>query len=524
MTDRRRRPRHRGRGKHDASSRFANRTGPAHSSFGQGRSDIPAPESGSAPGRSRLGAWPTSLAPRLGAEWVILLYLFCLLCIPSRLVFAPLGSLGTPANVVALLALLWWFLATIGGQNPVRRITPLRIGVLLLTLAVLVAAVAGTAKGWWAPPSLRQASDEDWTLIPVTGSELVSKMTSAIDRGLVTYAGWVGILLMTAEGMRSWAGVDRVLTWGVRLACVPATIGIAQFYFDLDLARLIEIPGLSASSDIGAIDSRSVLNRVSSTATHPIEFGVAMVSFSFLALHRAIFKRRLLTWLPVVLIGLAAAMTVSRSAILAGALGGVVLFVAWPTAWRRRAIIALPFAVVGVRLAAPGLVGTIRSLFENLGNDPSITGRTSDYGPVVALFAENPWIGRGLFTFVPRYYRIIDNQVLMILLEIGVMGLLAFLVLTLAAILEARLVLKRSAIFERRMVAAVLLAALAAVLGSYFTFDAWSFPMVGGLTFLLLGLCGAIGGLECVDRTEGCTLGATTVPMSDARTRPVEVT
>ena len=91
------------------------------------------------------------------------------------------------------------------------------------------------------------------------------------------------------------------------------------------------------------------------------------------------------------LIGTALPMSVSRSAILAVArrlrrassLG-------WPARWRLRALLVLPFAVVGMRLLAPGLVGTIRSLFANLVNDPSVTGRTDDYSVVLAPLRRAP--------------------------------------------------------------------------------------------------------------------------------------
>ncbi len=83
----------------------------------------------------------------------------------------------------------------------------------------------------------------------------------------------------------------------------------------------------------------------------------------------------------------------------------------------------MPVAVVGLRLAIPGLVGTLYSLFSNLQNDPSVSGRTSDYAVVLGLFDQHAILGRGLFTFVPRYYRILDNQYLMILVELGVVGL-----------------------------------------------------------------------------------------------------
>ncbi len=160
--------------------------------------------------------------------------------------------------------------------------------------------------------------------------------------------------------------------------------------------------------------SRSVVNRVSSTATHPIEFGVTMAALLPLTLHHSLHARgdgrSLRAWIPTVLICAAIPMSVSRSGILVAAVAVLVLFLGWPRGWRLRALIVLPFAAVGMRLLAPGLLGTIGSLFANLDADPSVSGRTDDYAVILGLFAENPIFGRGLFTFVPRYYRILDNQ------------------------------------------------------------------------------------------------------------------
>lgn len=447
---------------------------------------------GPAQWRSSLREW----RPSLGAEYFLVAYLFCLLLIPSRLVVRQLGAVGTPASLVALAALMWWGLTTVGGLNRTRGLTATRLGIGAAGVAVIASYAAGLAGGWWAPPGLRQATDEDWTLLPVEPHEVTSAMISAADRGLIAFLGWAGILLLTAEGLGSSRAVDVVTTWLSRFAAVVAALAVAQYYLHVDIAALISIPGLGADVPIGEIDSRSVVNRVSSTARHPIELGVVMAVTFFVALHRAVFSRNLLTWTPVVLIGLALPMSVSRSALLALGLGGFVVLVSWPRRWRRRALLILPVAAVLVRLAAPGLMGTIRALFLNVGNDPSIAGRTADYGPVLSLYAESPIFGRGLFTFVPRYYRIIDNQALMFLVELGIFGLLAVVLMNAAALSEVRLVHTVSPVLEQRLLAAVLGGCIISILGSYAMFDAWGFPMLAGLSFLLLGLCGAVAANE----------------------------
>jgi len=211
-----------------------------------------------------------------------------------------------------------------------------------------------------------------------------------------------------------------------------------------------------------------------------------------LALHRTIQEWRVKrTWIPTLLIGLAIPLSVSRSAILVTGVVLLVLLSGWPAAWRRRALVIAPVVIVAMRAAVPGLVGTIVSLFTNFFNDPSITGRTDDYTVVLSLYADHPWFGRGLFTFVPRYYRILDNQFLMSLVELGLIGLIAVISFFVVGFFSARGARRRTSDPGRRNLALSLSASIAGVVLSYATFDAWGFPMAAGLTFLLVGMAGA---------------------------------
>lgn len=417
-------------------------------------------------------------------------YAALLLCIPSQLVFRPLGAAGSPASLWGTCGLVWWTLITVRGRNPVRGITGVRVGFAVLTLAVVAGYAAGNLSGWYAPPSVRQVTDEFWTLLPVTVAEVTDKMISAADRGLLSFAGWIGIALIAADGLRSRADLSVLTKWLVWFGSFVAVLGIVQYFTAIDIAGLFQIPGLSANSEFGDVASRSELNRVAATATHPIEFGVLMAGLVPLALHRSIHVPGIQSWIPTVLIAAALPMAVSRSGILAVAVAGLVLFLGWPWAWRLRALLILPFAAVAMRLIAPGLLGTIRSLFANLQADPSIAGRTSDYAVALALYAENPIFGRGLFTFVPRYYRILDNQLLMILIELGVFGLLALVILVGSAVFGALAARRRTRDPELRHLSLAVAAAICGVLLSYATFDAWGFPITAGLSFLLIGMAG----------------------------------
>lgn len=444
--------------------------------------------------RTELEPAPTTVANRmrLPACGFVIAYAVLLLCVPSQLIFRPLGSPGTPANMVGLGALAWWAAATLGGLNPVRRFTPTRIVLLLLTCAVLASYASAMLQGWYAPADVRQETDEFWTLVPPTARETTAVMIRAADRGLLSFAAWLGVVLMTAEGLRSWRDIELVVEWLTWLGTFVATLGIVQFFTGLDIAGFFVIPGLTPNSEFGGVIGRSVLNRVSATAVHPIEYGVVLGALLPLALHRTIHRwGRPLALLPLVLMFVGCFLSVSRSAVLVVLLALVVLLVGWSNRWRLRALAILPFAVVGLRLAVPGLVGTLMSLFKNLFNDPSVTGRTNDYDVVFGLMGESLLLGRGLFTFVPRYYRILDNQFLVFGIELGIVGLVAAAAFLFGTFFIARTAFKRARTARSRNLGLSLSASALGISVSFLTFDALGFPMAAGLTMLLAGMAGA---------------------------------
>ena len=281
---------------------------------------------------------------------------------------------------------------------------------------MLAAYANGMASGWYAPLTNRQSTDEFWTLLPQTAGRGLRHDRQRRGPGAALGGGLAGGGAGGGRGILRWRDVEFVVAAMVWLGALVAAIGIAQFFTGIDVVRYIPIPGLSLNTDLGGVFDRSVLNRVSSTAVHPIEFGVAMACLLPLALHRTIHlwgaKGR---WCRPCLIFVGAFLSVSRSAILALAVGRhrALPRLAGPVAAAR--VVARTVAVVGIRLAIPGLVGTLLALFTNLGNDPSVSGRTSDYAVVFDVFEDHPWLGRGLFTFLPRSYRILDNQWLGIL-------------------------------------------------------------------------------------------------------------
>ena len=140
----------------------------------------------------------------------------------------------------------------------------------------------------------------------------------------------------------------------------------------------------------------------------------------------------------------------------------------------------------------PGLLGTIGGYLTAGTSDSSISTRTSDYTAVSPYIDADPVIGRGLGTFTPPQYRVLDNQYLMTLIETGILGLVAFTLMLLVPAFVARDAWATSTDPLGRDLARGLFAADLVVLVSVGAFDAFGFWGFSGIAFLAFGLSGAM--------------------------------
>lgn len=437
-----------------------------------------------------------TLVRRLDAAVLLSVLVVLLVGIPSVLIFQPLGGAGTPANMLGMLLLLWWIAARLMPQSGISpKGQPIRVAVCVLVVAVLLSYGSAMLHGWGMPIGLQERTAfGSGSLQLDTVAQVTAKEIKAADRGLLSLAAWVGIALVAADGLATRRRLDLVLHTLTIMGAFMAFLGALQYFFGLDIASYFTIPGLHPNGDFGGIAFRSV-RRVQSTAMHPIEFGVVLSAVLPIAISRAMYAqrgKRKLPWTYATVIALAIPMSVSRSAILAFGVAAVILFLGW--SGRQQIAGFFVFCIFGVamKLLVHGLLGTVRSLFLNLGNDPSIEGRTRDYAIVGHLFHERPLLGRGFFTFIPVLYRTFDNAYLLALVELGAIGLGALILMFLIGIFTARGARRAAPDPRGRDLGQALAASLAAIGLSASTFDMLSFPMAATLTFLLLGCAGAL--------------------------------
>lgn len=417
----------------------------------------------------------TDLGDRASRDPLVALTVTVILLIglPSRLIVGPLGAAGTPANIMGMLCFLWWCLSRLSETKGFARTTqPVRTGLWIYGAAVLASYTAGAVRAG------------------ITGEEI-----SSADRAVLSLLASFGIALVAADGLQTDKQLNQLLKRLVAGGVFLAILGIIQFATGWNPVGQIRLPGLVANHPFGLLVERSAFRRVEGTAIHPIEFGVVLALIFPMALHYAMTspaRTRKRWWTGALLIAVALPMTVARSAVLGGFVVLVILFPSWKATQRWKALIVIPVFLFAMRLFIPGLLGTLRSMFLNASTDNSVKGRTEDYAAVAHFISQRPVFGRGYGTFLPQLYRILDNQYLGTIVEAGFFGLATLLLLMAVGYFTARGARMRSGADDAtRSLAQSLAASLGAALVCFVTFDAFSFPMVTGVYFLILGCAGA---------------------------------
>jgi O-antigen ligase len=155
------------------------------------------------------------------------------------------------------------------------------------------------------------------------------------------------------------------------------------------------------------------------------------------------------------------------------------------------------------RALRPGVLGTILSLFVNANVDPSVQHRTDQYPLVERYFSDRPWLGRGLGTFLPKQYILLDNEFLVTLICGGLLALAGFVMLFVGGYLVGRSIRHHGIDNSVRHLGQALAASMLSALIASGTFDAMSFPTFVGALFLLLGAVGALFRLRHVTDVSG---------------------
>jgi hypothetical protein len=417
-----------------------------------------------------------SVPMRSHAVPLLQVFVVTLMVFPSNSVLKAVGGGGYVAALVAYCLFLGWVAATLFGMhNPLDYRYPVRISLCVLWLVSLTSYAL------------------------MNRSMLSFTQQTGADRWLLQLLDISGVILVTAEFLRSIEDIRRVLRALVWAGAFCGIVAALQFWLRLDITPYLrEIPGFSLNNvngDFIGIGSRGAVNRVPGTAIDPIELGVVasmlLPMAIYLGIHDAT-RSKFRRWFPVFCIALAIPTSVSRSAILAAALALGTLMVCLPPARRLTGMVGILVAVGGIFVTAHGLIGTLKQFFLAGTGDNSIAHRVNNYPYVEQLVRHAPWFGQGGGTYIVQEVHILDNQYLTTTIELGLAGLVALIFFFLWPALAAFAARGRTMDPGLRDLCAGLAGAELAALFCSATFDSLSFPMFVNVQALLAGLVGAV--------------------------------
>ena len=410
------------------------------------------------------------LRGRLDVASVMTLYVFLLVAVPSRFVIGPLGGAGTPSLILGVACLVWWIWFRLRGcASLVPSPAPIRAAAGFVAAAVAASYVAACVR-------------------PTAAGEL-----SLATLSLINAAGWLGVLLVSHDGLISRERTEVLLGRLVFAGTALAGLGLLQFATGRSWIDQVTFPGLTMNSVAYGTQMREGFTRPLGTAIHPLEFGAVLAMTLPLAVAWSATSRSanaVRRWAPSVLIVLAVALSNSRSTFVCAGVGLVAVVFRLDGKARRLALGMLALTGIGVFVLVPGMLGSILGLFTGIGSDSSSRSRFDSYSVAVAYAEHSFSFGRGLGTFVPRY-RIFDNEYLLLFVEIGVLGIVSVLALVGSAIWVGVRGSREADDRQNGLTIQGLAAGVAAGAVSLALFDAFSFPMVPGLLFLLIGLVGS---------------------------------
>jgi PST family polysaccharide transporter len=417
---------------------------------------------------------------------ILTVYLVLLELVPSSWVVPALGAVGTPSNIFALVALLWYV-----GSWLVGRVTPFpgtrspRVAMCFLAASMLM-AYTSLAQSDRAPLALE---------------------VQAADRGLIELFAWIGVVVVSSAGIGDYDTLRVLLRRAVLMAAAVGALGIYESFTHSNPIATLHIPGLNPVSTSDQFLQRAGLTRPSSTASHPLELAGVLTMLLPFAIQQAFDPARrgwVRKWLPVALIGGMVPLTVSRTSIIGLCVALLFLLPTWQPARRWSALGVIAIGAAGVKFAVPGLGTTVVNMFGALlgGGDNSTQARTMDYSGVAPYIGQRPWFGRGYGTFIPSLYRFTDNMYLHAMVEIGIFGTLAIAALYVVGYRAGRVGRRLARDEPRRELGQCFAAAMAVAFVVSATFDSLTFPMFAGVALLLLGCAGAYLGIIRREREE----------------------
>jgi hypothetical protein len=354
----------------------------------------------------------------------------------------------------------------------------------------------------------------------IANPERANRFDESVMKALLLFATYVVLVYLVCSAFPRIEDVRRLISVIVGCGTVVAAAAIVESATRYNVFdEWLRIGWLSAIpiADVGDV-GRGGATRALASASHPIALGVALAMLLPLAAYLAHRDHR--WFVSVMLLPAGTFATVSRTPIIMLVVIMLVLAVFRP-AESGRVLGVMALAACALLIASPSSLGAVWDSFFPKGGilaEQSNTatgslesrGRLADLGPVFRDWAKEPIVGQG-FGSRPvdgrenslgdgRYSGVLDDQWLALLLETGALGVIAWIALF--AVLIRALVRRAKVPDDLGLLSAALVAALLGFAVAMLFLDAFGFPQLTFLAFLIVAISASVARLGNEDPGE----------------------
>jgi O-antigen ligase len=421
-------------------------------------------------GGPRGDDWPhtTRVLPWLLAGFLVMLWL-----VPFDAVDLPFElPVDTKLDRILLIGIAGLWLATMLTRGPAG--TQARGSVLYVAVGAFV-AVAGAS-----------------VLVNLETLSVLEETQVAVKK-LALLGSYVLFFLIVSTALRP-SELHAFTTLLLALACIAAVgtvweyrTGFNAFYewFDQLMPSAVQVGSPPPDPMWGRPNNTGPTGHALAIATMlaiALPFAVVRLTRSFSAWDKVVYG----TVTALLLAGSMA--TIRKTGAVVPAVALLTLFVFRPRGMLRILPIGLVILVV-IQAIAPGAMVKVKAqlLPSRFNQSPSTQGRKDDYKAVKPDVRHKMALGRGYGTYDPEVYRYVDNQFLMLRVESGLLGVLAYALMIVAVVGAAYPAINSGD--PRRAPPALAAAAGATAFGvATFLYDILAFPHAPYIFFFLAAM------------------------------------
>jgi O-antigen ligase len=421
----------------------------------------------------RLDDWPhtTRILPWMVAAFIAVLWLVPFNTI--SMTFSTPVDLKFDRIILPFIFLLWLLAITVGGRAAPRvRVTPIHVGVYVFTALAFVSVVVNG-------PHLGNALLFSGTLkklsLLVSYVLLFVIVASSIRRSelkaFMTYTLWLAVICAVGTLYEYHFHVNLFYDWTGRI--LPSSLFHAQVLNPADSLDAIGRYQVRGPAQLGLEDA----------AMLGMAFPIALVRI----LHEPRWRMRIVYILAASVILAATAATFRKTAFLVPAATIVTIGI-----FRRKEILKLApiglIALIGIHGLAPGALGGVAVQFgsSRLAAAATVDHRTAAYDAVRPDVLGHLLLGEGYGAYDETQGYLLDDEVLHRLIEMGALGLMAYVGMIITVIVALRKLIRARAP-DRAPMALICACSAAGFLVVSFLFDAMSFPHVPYIFLLFAG-------------------------------------